>query len=278
MSNAWEQETERRISSLEKEINGYEIKHNDGDVDSNLGFIKENEIQHDRIDREIAELRDLMSVNDKVCIPQIIKQLNELKEKVRVHQEHLVQLDTQFNRLNMASGGEKTDVMNPIEGKVGSPLIISNSKPPETFRCGHCGNKYKPYHDGTGINTGMCPKCFKEWDTVGLEPREDEPKWGDICDKCKYNFGTDESHCNPCIKGNNYKPREVDLLYCKECNVFINDNIKAGFHLVCKKPLYNLVMWEDLEFLYNDTCQSDYPIDVNEYFKKRERIKEEYNL
>ena len=36
------------------------------------------------------------------------------------------------------------------------------------------------------------------------------------------------------------KPSENELLYCKECNVFVHDNIRAGIHMICNKPLYYL--------------------------------------
>ena len=58
------------------------------------------------------------------------------------------------------------------EKNKGSPRSDSKG----SFQCGHCGKAFKPYHDGDGINTGLCPKCLTLQDTVGLDLSPEQRK------------------------------------------------------------------------------------------------------
>jgi len=57
--------------------------------------------------------------------------------------------------------------MEKINGKLDRLLASGGDK----IKCGNCGKMFKAYHDGQGINTGYCPKCLTEYDTVGLDEK-----------------------------------------------------------------------------------------------------------
>ena len=220
--------------------------------------------------KEIAELRDLITVNDNVCIPQILNQLTELKDAGSA-----AHTETQ----KLPCGNDETDLRNAHDSKPPEPKSKHNwSHLTEVSYCDLCGKfahdvGYKseciidePYIkdrrcpnqkslDTTGCNyidykQQECKTCpyYPEKrlpDATGIEPRENEPNWID----------------DPKKK----KPLRIDI-----------NGIRLGNLIVVKREaLYDIK--EFLGYIHDSRG-----IDVSN-FKERsyelwKRIKEEYNI
>lgn len=175
------------------------------------------------------------------------------------------------------------------------------------FRCGHCGKIFLTYHDGTGFNTGMCPKCFNEWDTVGLDEKPPEHRFykekinGEIIKLCihcgtgKKASGGEKPICPECKEDNGVIPLSNGMWHCGDCNIDIEkdekppeprednkiyniitvDEIKE--YLEKYLPKYSIVKREDLQFL-KELIEDAYNDDWLDKLEKWKRIKEAYGI
>jgi len=151
--------------------------------DRNLkSILKLENVLQNYIETEIAMLTGNLHID--VCI-------NKLKSILKEFEARVEKLDGKTEKKELDCGDCKHEggaygawcfdtVGKCVNYEKFEPCPI-NEKQPEPFRCGHCGIEFKPYHDGMGINTGMCPKCLNEWNTVGLE----EPSENEITEQLK---------------------------------------------------------------------------------------------
>ena len=210
------QKLKERISELEKETKR----------------LKHSLTMPDLIEVEIAELKEQIEcvflateelnakhLNNKEVLREVFEILHysetPIKELIASSNRLLEKLDVgsarQTEEIKKGFMDKYGDEWNRL-GETDGTSTYEASGGEKEFRCGHCGKIFLAYHDGTGINTGMCPKCFNEWDTVGLDEKPPEK----TCYNCE--FRDVQPYVLPCVNcklnptiiamRNNFKPRK----------------------------------------------------------------------
>ena len=241
LETIWEGDLEKRFLKEIAELKE-SLKATDGDAQHRINQLYELKELSERNRKQIDELKVF---RHHVAMPRIIV----LEEVLRVignavmdeldFYDEIEKRDKVKKALEkLDSGGEK-ESLNERDSVVSDSKYLSHeddSKLPEPkFMCGNCAKMFKAYHDGQGINTGFCPNCLTEYDTVGLDEKLPEPKPSMIC-------------------GDGPEPEKIDWKY-----------------LETTKEMYDKLIEEFLEKIdiWLDSNYSIYWLDIRKTYKGR---------